>query len=70
MSSIQPGESDRALEKEIVEHARIEDGDLQKGKRKDKKVLEEIEAEEDLAEEAPSPGYPYNTVITAPLGAD
>ena len=49
----------------------MEDEDNRKrGKRKDKKILEELEAEEDFVEEAPSPGYPYNTVITAPLGAD
>ena len=47
-----------------------EEDNKQKGKRKDKKVIEELEAEEDFAKEAPSPGYPYNTVITAPLGAD
>lgn len=49
----------------------MEDGERkQRGKRRDKKVLEELEAEEDFVEEAPSPGYPYNTVIAAPLGAD
>ena len=59
------------MEKELLEHARMEDEDNRKrGKRKDKKILEELEAEEDFVEEAPSPGYHYNTVINAPLGAD
>lgn len=61
MSSRVEGQ-DEEVEREVVEKARVEDEE-EKLTKKRKRALEELEEEEALEEQSPSPGYPYDTTV-------
>ena len=61
MRIIKDGEE---VEHELIGHVRTEDEEVRgRGKKKDNKASEQIEAEESLEEESPRRGYPEDTVI-------
>jgi hypothetical protein len=75
MSYPEDTRTDSTVEHEVAEHVRKEDEEIRtngnkKLLKKRKKQDEEIEAEDDLREEAPAPGYPDHTALPFPLGED
>ena len=61
MRTIRDGE---VVEQEVIEHVRKDEEEVKcRDKKKDAKATEQLEAEQSLEEEAPTQGYPDDTVI-------
>jgi hypothetical protein len=81
MSYPEDARTDNPVDHEVAEHVRKEDEEEEQQPRtgskknlgdekKKKKANEEIEAEDDLREESPAPGYPDHTALPFPVGED
>ena len=80
MSYPEDTRTDDPVSHEVAERVRKEDEEKEESKtdskqdrdyeKKKKKADQEIEAEDDLREEPPAPGYPDHTALPFPVGED